>query len=217
MFSRRLTATSKDSIINNLNLNSSELLKAISNDENEKILSLIKDPNLKIWEVKDENGYTAIHRSVFKNNYELSSITLEEVKKGLGLGSSHKIDDYLNEKTNEGFTALYYAANNGNIKMVKLLKEFRAKVESLTTLGKNVVHIVSESNQPAILIYLVLNEPLNIFSVDENGNTPLHWACYSGAEESVKYFISLKSDINTLDKEKFTPLHLAVLTIGKIM
>ena len=101
--------------------------------------------------------------------------------------------------------------------MVKLLKEFRAKVESLTTLGKNVVHIVSESNQPAILIYLVLNEPLNIFSVDENGNTPLHWACYSGAEESVKYFISLKSDINTLDKEKFTPLHLAVLTIGKIM
>ena len=211
MFSRRFTAASKDSIINSLNLNSSELLEAISNDENEKILALIKDPNLKIWEVKDENGYTALHRSVFKNNYELSSMIIEEVKKGLGLGSSHKIDDYVNEKTNEGFTALHYAVNNGNIKMVKLLKEFGAKVESLTVLGKNVVHLASEANQPTMLIYLVLNEPLDIFSVDENGSTPLHWACYSGAEESVKYLINLKSDINALDKEKYTPLHLAVI------
>jgi len=105
---------------------------------------------------------------------------------------------------------LHYAASNGNIKMVKLLKELGAKVESLTTLGKNVVHFASEANQPTMLIYLILNEPLDIFSVDENGSTPLHWACYSGAEESVKYLITLKPDINALDKEKFTPLHLAV-------
>ena len=114
MFSRRLIGASKDSIINSLNLES------ISNDENEKILALIKDPNLKIWEVKDENGYTALHSSVFKNNYELSSMIIEEVKKELLLGSSQKIEDYVNEKTNEGFTALHYAVNNGNIKMVKL-------------------------------------------------------------------------------------------------
>ena len=53
-----------------------------------------------------------------------------------------------------------------------------------------------------MLVYLELNEPLDIFSVDEKGSTSLHWACYSGSEESVKYLISLKSDINALDKEK---------------
>ena len=93
-----MTSVSKDSIINSLNQNSSELLEAINNDESEKILALIKDLNLKIWEVKDENGYTALHCSAFKNNYELSSMIIKEVKKELGLGSSQKIDDYVNEK-----------------------------------------------------------------------------------------------------------------------
>ena len=163
----------------------------------------------KIWQIKDENGLTPLHYSVFRNNYDLTTIIINEVKKGLGM-SSNKISNFINEKTNEGFTALHYAVNNGNLLIVQLLKQYGAKFEAVTNLGKNAVHIAAEANQVTMLMYLILNEALDIFCLDENGSTPLHWACYSGAFEAVDYLLSLKADINAQDKERITPLFLAV-------
>ena len=207
MFSRRLTSSSKGSSSFNLNVEASEFLEAINQNDIEKAKSYIK--SLKIWQIKDENGLTPLHYSVFRNNYDLTTIIINEVKKGLGM-SSNKISNFINEKTNEGFTALHYAVNNGNLLIVQLLKQYGAKFEAVTNLGKNAVHIAAEANQVTMLMYLILNEALDIFCLDENGSTPLHWACYSGAFEAVDYLLSLKADINAQDKERITPLFLAV-------
>lgn len=208
MFSRKIRE-SADSLNIISNVKTSEFLDAINDDEIRKIDKLLKDPELLIWKIKDVNGYTCLHRTVFKNNYDLSLEIIEKVKKEIGISRKYKIENYINEKTNEGFTALHYATINGNMQIIKLLKQFGAKIEAVTNLGKNVLHLAAESNQPSTLIYFLLNEPLDILNVDENGSTPLHWACYSGALESVLYLLSLKANINALDKEKFTPLHLA--------
>ena len=207
MFSRRLTSSSKGSSSFNLNVEASEFLEAINQNDIEKAKSYIN--SLKIWQIKDENGLTPLHYSVFRNNYDLTTIIINEVKKGLGI-SSNKISNFINEKTNEGFTALHYAVNNGNLLIVQLLKQYGAKFEEVTNLGKNAVHIAAEANQVTMLMYLILNEALDIFCLDENGSTPLHWACYSGAFEAVDYLLSLKADINAQDKERITPLFLAV-------
>ena len=207
MFSRRLTSSSKGSSSFNLNVEASEFLEAINQNDIEKAKSYIN--SLKIWQIKDENGLTPLHYSVFRNNYDLTTIIINEVKKGLGI-SSNKISNFINEKTNEGFTALHYAVNNGNLLIVQLLKQYGAKFEEVTNLGKNAVHIAAEANQVTMLMYLLLNEALDIFCLDENGSTPLHWACYSGAFEAVDYLLSLKADINAQDKERITPLFLAV-------
>ena len=207
MFSRRLTSSSKGSSSFNLNVEASEFLEAINQNDIEKAKSYIN--SLKIWQIKDENGLTPLHYSVFRNNYDLTTIIINEVKKGLGI-SSNKISNFINEKTNEGFTALHYAVNNGNLLIVQLLKQYGAKFEAVTNLGKNAVHIAAEANQVSMLMYLILNEALDIFCLDENGSTPLHWACYSGAFEAVDYLLSLKADINAQDKERITPLFLAV-------
>ena len=207
MFSRRLTSSSKGSSSFNLNVEASEFLEAINQNDIEKAKSYIN--SLKIWQIKDENGLTPLHYSVFRNNYDLTTIIINEVKKGLGI-SSNKISNFINEKTNEGFTALHYAVNNGNLLIVQLLKQYGAKFEAVTNLGKNAVHIAAEANQVTMLMYLILNEALDIFCLDENGSTPLHWACYSGAFEAVDYLLSLKADINAQDKERITPLFLAV-------
>ena len=207
MFSRRLTSSSKGSSSFNLNVETSEFLEAINQNDIEKAKSYIN--SLKIWQIKDENGLTPLHYSVFRNNYDLTTIIINEVKKGLGM-SSNKISNFINEKTNEGFTALHYAVNNGNLLIVQLLKQYGAKFEEVTNLGKNAVHIAAEANQVTMLMYLILNEALDIFCLDENGSTPLHWACYSGAFEAVDYLLSLKADINAQDKERITPLFLAV-------
>ena len=210
MFQRRNTEISKDSTGNIINLDKSDIFNVINGDDSQKIKNYISNPNHKIWKIKDENGYTALHRLVFKNNYELTLLLIKEVKKGIGLDPSNTLEKYINEETSEGYTALHYAAINGNLKIVKLLKEYGAKIECVTKLGKNVLHIAAESNQPSILVYFLLNEPLEITSVDENGSTPLHWACYSGSFESVNYLLSLDANINALDNERFTPLNLAV-------
>ena len=209
MFARSISI-SKESTSNNINLNSDEFFEAINKGDIEKVKTFFYDPNFKIWQLKDENNYTALHFSVLNNNYELTEVLIEQLKKGLGMSSTQKLENFVNEKNKDGITALHFAVRNGNIKLLKLLKQLGANLEAVTNTGKNIMHIASGSNQPSMLLYLFLYEAQDISSVDENGSTPLHWACYYSAEESVNYLLDLKVDINAQDKEKFTPLHLAV-------
>ena len=209
MFARSISIA-KESPSNNLNLNSFEFFEAINKGDIEKVRTFFYDPNFKIWQIKDENNNTALHFSVINNNYDLTVLIIDQLKKGVGMSSTQKLANFLNEKNKEGITALHYAVTNGNIKIVQLLQKLGANLEAVTNTGKNIMHIASGSNQPTMLIYFFLNEGQDISSVDENGSTPLHWACYYSAEESVNYLLSLKVDINAQDKEKYTPLHLVV-------
>lgn len=210
MFTRS-TSIIKEKPSSSLNLHSYEFFEALGKNDENKVRSFLNDPNLKAWQLKDENDNTALHFSVQKDNYELSKFIIEEIKKGLGMSSSQKLSNYINEKNKEGLTALHYAVCNGNIKMLKLLKSFGANFEAVTNTGKNIMHLAASYNRPSMIIYLLLYEAQDISSVDENGSTPLHWACYYSAYDSVNYLVSLNVDINAQDKEeKLTPLHLAV-------
>ncbi len=210
MFSRISSVHHALNQTKDLSLNSYEFFEAIKGGEIEKCRQFFYNPNIKAWELKDENNYTALHFSAFKNNYDLTLLILEEIKKGLGINSSKKISEFINEKNKEGITALHYSVINGNIAIFKLLKKYGANLEAVTNTGKNIMHIAAESNQPSMMIYLYLNEAQDISSVDENGSTPLHWACYYKAEECVNYLLHLNADINAQDKENFTPLNIAV-------
>jgi palmitoyltransferase len=210
MFSRISSVHHALNQTKDLSLNSYEFFEAIKGGEIEKCRQFFYNPNIKAWELKDENNYTALHFSAFKNNYDLTLLILEEIKKGLGINSSKKISEFINAKNKEGITALHYSVINGNIAIFKLLKKYGANLEAVTNTGKNIMHIAAESNQPSMMIYLYLNEAQDISSVDENGSTPLHWACYYKAEECVNYLLHLNVDINAQDKENFTPLNIAV-------
>jgi len=210
MFSRISSVHHALNQTKDLSLNSYEFFEAIKGGEIEKCRQFFYNPNIKAWELKDENNYTALHFSAFKNNYDLTLLILEEIKKGLGINSSKKISEFINAKNKEGITALHYSVINGNIAIFKLLKKYGANLEAVTNTGRNIMHIAAESNQPSMMIYLYLNEAQDISSVDENGSTPLHWACYYKAEECVNYLLHLNVDINAQDKENFTPLNIAV-------
>ena len=210
MFSRTSSKLQTININKEISLDSYEFFEAIKNGDIEKCRTFFYNPDIKAWELKDENNYTALHYSVFKNNYDLTTFILEETKKGLGISSSKKLTDFINFKNKEGITALHYSVINGNIKIFQLLKKYGANLEAVTNNGKNIMHLAAESNQPSMMMYLYLNEAQDISSVDENGSTPLHWACYYKAEECVNYLLYLKADIDAQDKEKFTPLNLAV-------
>ena len=191
-------------------INPSEFFNAIKSGDLEKSQQFFDDPNIKTWELKDENDYTALHFSVFNNNFDMTSLILEEVKKGLGINSTKKLENFINTKNKEGFTALHYSVIIGNIKIFELLKKFGASVDAITNNGKNLMHLAAESNQPSMIVYLYLKEAQEINSIDEMGSTPLHWACYYKAEESVNYLLNFNADINAKDKDLITPLSMAV-------
>jgi palmitoyltransferase len=208
MFTRSSNAEVKTNFANQ-NVKIGELFEYIQNKNQDKIREYFQDPECKIWQLKDENGYTILHKSVFNSDMEMTDLIIKEAKRRLGMSKGDSLAKFINDKTNEGLTALHYAANKGSIPLLKLLIENGANVDAVTNLGKNLMHMAAEGNQPSMLIYLITEQHLSAQSVDENGSTPLHWACYSGAEEAVNFLLNLNVNINEQDKEKLTPLHLA--------
>jgi len=51
---------------------------------------------------------------------------------------------------------------------------------------------------------------LSVNSRDVRQSTPLHWACYAGAESAAAYLLAWKAEANAVDIQLMTPLHLAV-------
>ena len=192
------------------NLKTEEFFEYIQQRNTDKIKEYFSNPEYKVWQLKDENGYTILHKAVFNGDIDITTLIINEVKKRLGMSSKDSLPKFINEKTNEGMTALHYAAYKGNIPLLQFLITSGASVDAVTNLGKNVIHMAAEGNQPSMMIYLITKEHQSSQSVDENGSTPLHWACYSGAEESVNFLLNLDVNIDAQDKEKLTPLHLAL-------
>ena len=195
----------------NQNLKTEDFFEYIQQKNVDKIKEYFSNPEYKVWQLKDENGYTILHKSVFNDDIETTTLIINEVKKRVGMNSKDSLSKFINEKTNEGLTALHYAAYKGNIPLLQLLIKNGASVDAVTNLGKNVIHMAAEGNQPSMMIYLISKEHQSSQSVDENGSTPLHWACYAGAEEAVNFLLNLGANIDAQDKEKLTPLHLAVI------
>lgn len=91
-----------------------------------------EDDLSKVWLLKEENDYTAVHRAVFNNSERIVLLIIDELKKRIGFESKISLSNFINEKTNEGITALHYAAYKGNIEIAKLLIQNGVIVELVT-------------------------------------------------------------------------------------
>lgn len=140
------------------------------------------------------------------------STMIDELKLRLGADAKPEITKWVNEKSEQGYTAIHYASYRGNIDIINKLIENGAEVEVTNKRGLNVLHMAAQGNQPNALVYFKDKYFLNIQSVDELGSTPLHWACYTGSENSVVFLLSWSLDVNSKDREGLTPLHLAVMS-----
>ena len=139
----------------NQNLKVGEFFELIKTRNQDKIKEYFSNPDYKVWQLKDENGYTILHKAVFNSDYEITELIIKEAKRRLGMSKGDSLAKFVNDKTNEGLTALHYAANKGSIPLFKLLMENGANVDAVTNLGKNVMHMAAEGNQPSMLIYLI--------------------------------------------------------------
>ena len=203
------TIKTKEVALNQDEILASNLFLYIEKNWEDKIISYLRDKSYQIWEIKDEDGLTILHKSCFLNNTSLSLTIIRETKKRLG--ANQTFNAFINSRTEQGLTPLHYTAYNGNLEVSKYLIQNGADVNAVTNLGKNIIHLSAEGNHPTFMIYYLYKKVIDISTQDYNKSTPLHWACYSGASDSVKFLIGLNAEVNAMDKNELTPLHLAVL------
>ena len=57
---------------------------------------------------------------------------------------------------------------------------------------------------------------MDINDTDNRGSTPLHWACYSKSEFALSYILAMSPDLEPQDQAGYTPLHLAIKSVGEL-
>ena len=112
----------------------------------------------------------------------------------------------------DGNTPLLFAAFRGNIEIIKELINHGVDYKKKNNSGLNVLHMAAQGDRPNVLIYFKEKYNMNINEVDENGSTPLHWACYMSSEISINYILSWinHNDVNIQDINGKSPLHIAI-------
>lgn len=81
---------------------------------------LVRNPG--IVNTKDEDGYTALHKACYNNNYELAEVLLK-----------YKADP--NSRTNDNWTPLHSSCKWNSAKCVALLLQHGSDVNALTLGG----------------------------------------------------------------------------------
>jgi cytohesin len=74
------------------------------------------------------------------------------------------------------------------------------------------IHDAVESDDLDKVKSLVQADPALLHAKDPRGNLPLHWAVYRGNVPVVRYLVVQGTNVNAINKEEFTPLHIAALS-----
>ena len=104
-----------------------KVFDAVQHNREDEIREYFQDKAIKVWNIKDERGFTLLHRAVFNDNGQLVVLILEELKKRIGMNYRNILEKFINDKSQEGLTAIHYAAYKGNIRIAKTLYENGAR------------------------------------------------------------------------------------------
>ena len=192
-----------------------DFFSSISEENEQKYISALKNSSLKLWTFLNEDGLTSLHQSISLNLYELSKEIINAANNNL---SKNEFYSFINSKTNKGQTPIHYASFVGNIKIIKLLIQNGADISSKTNNGFNVLHLATMGNKITSFYYFIERYKMDINFKDLKDNTSLHLATYFNSKKIFNFLLTNKDiDINAKNKEGFTPLHYAVISQNKNM
>lgn len=112
---------------------------------------LKKNPFLPILTMKDIRLYSLLHIACLNNQLETAKRFFEYLK--AQNASEEEITEWVNTRTDEGFTAIHFASFKGSIDLIKLLESYGADTKVKNHQGLNVMHIAAQGDQPISLAY----------------------------------------------------------------
>uniref|UniRef100_H0VJD1 Transient receptor potential cation channel subfamily A member 1 n=1 Tax=Cavia porcellus TaxID=10141 RepID=H0VJD1_CAVPO len=162
--------------------------------------------NSNIINAVDGNHETLLHRASLFDHHELADYLIS-------VGADINITD------SEGRTPLVLATASASWNIVNLLLSKGARVDIKDYLGRNFLHFTvqqpyglknlrPEFMQMQEIKALVMDE-------DNDGCTPLHYACKQGVHVSVNNLLGFNVSIYSKSKDKKSPLHFAA-SYGRI-
>ncbi len=211
------------------------LNKMVLVGEMDNLIQLLEKSTISEINLKNYDGYTALHTAVIKNDVDAVELLLEN-------GAD------VDEKDEACDTALHHAAKNSNsLEILEMLLAKGADVNTCGYQGKTPVFCAAESNKVENVEYLCANSadvhaeelgsltkanPLHLMAQEDNvqilelllkvssaddwnnlntnGAEPLHYAAKADATEAarilIKYHASVNVQCRTMEN---TPLHVA--------
>jgi len=186
-----------------------DLFNSILRENLDCIKSIFQNNEISPWTFKNKDGFNTIQFSCFHNLNIVTFAMIEETKLRT---DKQTIQNWINEKSVQGYTPIHYASYRGNIEIIKYLVEYGADINVVNKKGLNVMHLASQGDRPNSLVYFKEYHNINIELRDGLGSTALHWATYTSSNSSLQFLLSFEGiNVNAQDVEGYTPLHLSVM------
>ena len=193
----------KDNKVRKVLTNLNEAAKASDEKNIQELVNFGKDLNEKL----SIFSLAPIHKiieSTEKNKHEV-------LKKMLLLGSDPNLKD------SNGWTALHYAAQIGDLESVKILIDKKADINAFSNNGRTALHFAAKMNREKVVNYLVdtiLEKFKNDFgkylnAKDEHGCTASHLAAKEGNTNCLEILLSKGADVYATDICGWNILHYA--------
>ncbi|XP_020010675.2 LOW QUALITY PROTEIN: transient receptor potential cation channel subfamily A member 1 [Castor canadensis] len=154
----------------------------------------------------DGNHETLLHRASLFDHHDLADYLIS-------VGADINITD------SEGRSPLILATASASWNIVNLLLSKGAKVDIKDHLGRNFLHLTVQQPyglknlRPEFLQMQHIKEL--VMDEDNDGCTPLHYACRQGVPVSVNNLLGFNVSIHSKSKDKKSPLHFAA-SYGRI-
>ncbi|XP_062578831.1 serine/threonine-protein phosphatase 6 regulatory ankyrin repeat subunit B-like [Saccostrea cucullata] len=162
-----------------------------------------------LQEHTDVRGKSLLHWAAFSGNIDMFEymLNLFENENILHVPSDNKPKGYKTD--NSGQSILHAACKNGHYDMFEyLLNRYPQLLDVCDNDGKNILHYTALGGNIDLFKYLVENYPHLLDVKDKFSKTVLHDAAWGGNVQIVKPLIEKKMDINALQGDGETILHL---------
>jgi serine/threonine-protein phosphatase 6 regulatory ankyrin repeat subunit B len=174
------------------------LNKAAKNSDEKNITELVnfgEDINKKKTIFSQAPIHKIIESKDKKKKYEV-------LKKMLDMGADPNIKD------SNGWSALHYASQFGDLESVKILVENNAYIDTYSNNQRIPLHLASNRNYPEIVKYLLENKS-NPNYKDDLGCTPIHLASKQGNTKCIEHLLNYGADLYSIDFRGWNILHYA--------
>ncbi|XP_015374320.1 PREDICTED: integrin-linked protein kinase-like [Diuraphis noxia] len=111
----------------------------------------------------------------------------------------------MNHGDDHGFSPLHWAAKEGHLKIVEMLVQRGARINSTNRGDDTPLHLAAAHGHHEI-VHLLLKNRADINFTNEHGNTPLHYACFWGYEAIAEELIENGALAALANKDGDTPL-----------
>lgn len=109
-----------------------------------------------------------------------------------------------------GQTPLHRAVLKSHLKIIELLINQGASIETKDSEGRQAIHYAAQADDPHVLEY-VISLGAHVDITENCGRRAIHYAIYNNKEENVEILLKHGADINVKDDNSYMPLYSGVM------